>query len=156
MKKKFSHLLVLFFQFHIKLTNRKSALRNSDKQKSTISNKLTAETLHTHTADTDSNEDLEKMELTVTRLEQVLAKLSEISDEFFGGTNDHGQRGSKMSQTTVNEYSANYTNMFNNATILSTFPRPTNRIPIVFIIVGIVVVAGFLLIFYMGHNRSSV
>ena len=155
MRKRFSHLLVLFFQFQIKLTNRKSVLRaTTDKQKSTFSDKLTAETLHTHSSGIECNEELLKMEDTLANLERVLAKLNQISDEFFGAANEQG-RLSKTSHMTFNEESANYTNMFNNATVLTSSPPASNRMPLLFMVVGVVVVGAFAAIFYLGHAHAS-
>lgn len=154
-KKQFSHLLVLFFQLQIKLTNRKSVLRNNDKQKSTISDKLTAETLHTTMYDMEPSDELVKMEVTVANLEHVLAKLNAISDEFFGSVGENGQRGSKTSNITFNDEGGNYTTMFNNATVLTDHPNKSNRTCIFFVVLGMVIVAGFALVFYFGHKRAS-
>ena len=74
---------MLFFQFQIKLSNRNSVLRSADKQKSSIGDKLTAETLHSHTDDIEPNEQLVKSEETLSNLNAVLAKLSDMSDEYF-------------------------------------------------------------------------
>ena len=130
-------------------------LRNADKQKSTISDKLTAETLHSTMEDIEPSEELVKMEGTITSLDRMIEKLNAMSDEFFGTSNDQAQRGSKTSHITFNEEGGNYTNLFNNATLLTDSAQRSSRMHIFFGFIGVIVVVGFALIFYLAHQRDG-
>lgn len=156
MKKQFSHLLVLFFQFQIKLTNRKSVLRQSDKHKSTISDKLTAETLHITIEMMEPSQEFNKMQETLMNLEHVLVKLNEISDMYFNTGSDQNQRGSKTSAITFNEDGSNYTNLFDNATMLTCTADRTYQLHIFFAVMAILVIAGFIAIFIIGHHGEGI
>ena len=150
-KKQFSHLLVLFFQFQIKLTNRMSVLRKTDKQKSSISDKLTAETLRNTLEDIEPSEEVNKMDDTLKRLEETVTRLNEISDEFFNKPTDNFMRTTKGSVSNLQEETENFTNAFDHGTFLNTTMERSANLHIFFFGIGFVVVFGFITIFVLGH-----
>lgn len=155
-KKQFSHLLVLFFQFQIQLSNRRSVLIKNDKQKSSISDKLTAGTLRSALADSEPSFEVCKMDETLKNLEDVIAKLNEISDDFFKHSNDPGARNTKATITNLNDDNANFTNVFESANLMNKSMEKSPRMAILFFGLAFIVVVGFVAIFIYGHINKSV
>lgn len=154
-KKQFSHLLVLFFQFQIKLTNRMSVLRKTDKQKSSISDKLTAETLRNTSEDIEPSEEVNKMDETLERLEGTIARLNAVSEEFLNKPSENGCRTTKGSTSNLNDETADMTNNFDTITFLNTTMDRSTNLQYIFIAIGAAVVLGFTAIFYLGHVHSK-
>ena len=154
-KKQFSHLLVLFFQFQIKLTNRTSVLRKSDKEKISLSDKLTTGTLRTTFEDIEPSEEVNKMDDTLRQLEDTITRLNDISDEFFNKSNDQPNRTTKTSISNLNDETNNLTNVFDNGTFLNTTMDRSRNLHIFFFIIGFVVILGFIAIFVLGHMHSG-